>query len=418
MRCAPSAGASTLSALSRSSGQVKAVPKMNKHLAVAATVALAGVLAAPGIAAAGTDPSWAIQSTPNPSGGVDTNMFGVSCPSATACTAVGFSENKSGVALALAEHWNGRKWAIQSTRKPSGAEDSYLAGVSCSSRTACTAAGDSERSSGVDVTLAEHWNGKKWVIQSTPNPSRAKDSDPLAVSCSSGRACTAVGEYEKHSGVVVTLALHWNGRKWTLQSTPNPSGAQSSVLAAVSCSSGTACTAAGAYQNHSGLWVTLAERWNGRKWVIQSSPNPSGAEDSFLYGVSCSSRTACTAAGYYQNSSGVDLTLAEHWNGKKWVIQSTPNPSGAETSEFAAVSCSSGTACTAAGYYKNSSGVDVTLAEYWNGKKWVIQSTPNPSGAETSELAGVSRVSGKAITAVGYYENGTGVELTLAERHS
>jgi hypothetical protein len=49
---------------------------------------------------------------------------------------------------------------------------------------------------------------------------------------------------------------------------------------------------------------------------------------------------------------------------------------------------------------------------------WAIQSTPNPSGAETSWLAGVSRVSGKAITAVGYYENSSGVELTLAERRS
>jgi hypothetical protein len=391
---------------------------MNKQLVVLAVVPLAGMLGAPGVAVAGTDPTWAIQSTPNPSGAESTNLSAVSCPSATACSAVGYSENRSGVYFTLAEHWNGKKWVIQSTPNPSRAEGVDLTGVSCSSGTACVATGDSIRRSGADVTLALQWNGKKWVIQSTPNPHGAQDSDPLGVSCSSGTACTTVGEYENRSGAGVTLALRWNGKKWVIQSTLNPHGAENSVLAGVSCPSRADCNAAGAYQNSSGVYLTLAEHWNGKKWVIQSSPNPTGASRSILYGVSCSSGTACTAAGYYQNSSGAKVTLAERWNGKRWAIQSTPNPSGAENTVLNAVACSSGTACTAAGYYQNSSGVDVTLAEHWDGKTWVIQSTPNPAGSETNWLSGVSRVSGKAITVVGYYENRSGVELTLAERRS
>ena len=134
--------------------------------------------------------------------------------------------------------------------------------------------------------------------------------------------------------------------------------------------------------------------------------------------MSCSSSTACATVGEYQKSSGVVVTLALQWSRKKWAIKSTPNPSGADGSVLQGVSCSSGNACTAVGYYQNGSGVDVTLALHWNGSKWAIQSTPNRSHADGSELFGVSRMSGTAITAIGYYDNVSGDEFSLAERRS
>jgi hypothetical protein len=114
--------------------------------------------------------------------------------------------------------------------------------------------------------------------------------------------------------------------------------------------------------------VTLAERWNGRKWVVQPTPNPSGNQDSELAGVSCPSATSCTAAGDYDNRSSTDVTLAEHWNGTKWTLQSTPNPnpSDAGASALKGVSCSSATACTAVGPYIKRSGAEPTLAERYS----------------------------------------------------
>jgi hypothetical protein len=125
--------------------------------------------------------------------------------------------------------------------------------------------------------------------------------------------------------------------------------------------------------------LTLAERWNGTSWANQTTPNPSGALVSAFNGMSCTSASACTAAGYYTNSAGTYLTLAEHWNGTAWAIQKTPNPSGAQQSVLYGVSCTSASACTAAGSDSTSSG---TLAERWNGTAWTIQKTPNPSGAQ------------------------------------
>ena len=367
-------------------------------------------LAAPG-AAAVTGPSWALQSTPNPSGTPASKLLGVSCLSATACTAVGYYNNGVSAEVTLAEHWNGTKWAVQPTPNLSGAVASELLGVSCSSAKACIATGYYENSSEVELTLAERWNGTNWAIQTTPNPSGTQNSYLYGVSCSSTSACTAVGFDE--SGV---LAERWNGTKWAVESIPNPSGAIG-LLFGVSCPSATACTAVGYVSSNVSAEVTLAEHWNGAKWAVQSTPNPSHPQNIELTGVSCPSATACTAVGTYINSSNLEVTLAEGWNGTKWMIQTTPNPS-IEISYLNGVSCPSATDCTATGAYLNNSGVDVTLAEGWNGTKWAVQTTPNPSGALDSELEGVSCPSATACTAAGYYDNSSGFYVTLAEHYS
>jgi hypothetical protein len=109
--------------------------------------------------------------------------------------------------------------------------------------------------------------------------------------------------------------------------------------------------------------------------------------------------------------------LAEHWNGTEWTIQTTPNPEGATGVELRGISCSSSSACTAVGNYHNNSSGTFTLAEYWNGTEWKIQTTPNPKETKWEELRGVSCTSSNACTAVGYYEEkGSGMGVTFAER--
>jgi hypothetical protein len=79
----------------------------------------------------------------------------------------------------------------------------------------------------------------------------------------------------------------------------------------VSCVTSSACTATGTYVNSAGVYVTLAEQWNGTEWAIQSTPNPSGATFSAIGGVSCVSSGGCSTVGRYINSSGTEVTLAE-----------------------------------------------------------------------------------------------------------
>jgi hypothetical protein len=254
--------------------------------------------------------SWAIPATPNPTGATNSALAGVSCPSADACTAVGESSNGS-AQTTLAESWDGTSWTISSTPDVTGATLSELSGVSCPTTSACTAVGNYVNSSSAQVTVAESWNGTSWTIQSTPNPAGAATSELLGVSCPSSSVCTAVGDSFTAS-VETTLAESWNGTTWTIQSTPSPSGVAYSPLLAVSCPSVSACTAVGDSGDSSSTDVTLAESWNGTSWTMPSTPNPAGATTSALAGVSCSSTSACSAVGDSE-SNAVFGTLAEYF---------------------------------------------------------------------------------------------------------
>jgi hypothetical protein len=166
--------------------------------------------------------------------------------------------------------------------------------------------------------------------------------------------------------------------------------------------------------------MTLAERWNGTSWKIQPTPNPTGGAKSApkdLSGVSCTSATACTAVGHYILGLSQYLTLAERWNGTTWTIQPTPNPNG-QYSELFGLSCTSATACTAVGYHDGGMGVSATFSEQWNGSSWGIQAPPNPAGYDSFQLSGVSCTSAIACTAVGTYRDAHVIDRTLAERSS
>jgi hypothetical protein len=63
--------------------------------------------------------------------------------------------------------------------------------------------------------------------------------------------------------------------------------------------------------------VTLAERWNGISWTVQSTPNPAHGDpgsERHLNAVSCTSSGVCTAVGYYfDRPHDVDLPIAERY---------------------------------------------------------------------------------------------------------
>jgi hypothetical protein len=362
--------------------------------------------------------TWSVQSTPNPSGATLSALSGVSCTSGTACTGVGNYYNSAGNQLTLAERWNGTTWSIQTTPNPSGTTLTALSGVSCASGTACTAVGSYFNGAGTQLSLAEVWNGTAWSIQSTPNVSGATVTAPLGVSCVAATGgCFAAGFSTNTGGTRTPLALGYFGAYgWLIVSAPGPSGAAASSLSSVACPSSTACTGVGSSLNNTGAQVPVAEGWNGTSWSTQATPLPSGAKAGSLSGVSCTSPSACEAVGSYANSSGATVTLAESWNGTAWTIQASPNPNGATASSLSGVSCTSASACSAVGNTVIN-GTRVTLAEAWNGTSWAVQPTRNPTG-QYSALVSVSCVASTGgCLAVGYYGNSAGTRVTLAEAY-
>jgi predicted aminopeptidase len=110
------------------------------------------------------------------------------------------------------------------------------------------------------------------------------------------------------------VADAWNGSNWTSQAVPLPSDNNGGQLSSVSCTSAADCTAVGNYNQSTGGEVTLAEHWAGTAWTIEPTPNAATAIASYLTGVSCTAAAGCTAVGQYQNTSNMRVTLAEHYS--------------------------------------------------------------------------------------------------------
>jgi hypothetical protein len=80
-------------------------------------------------------------------------MHGVSCVSATACTAIGYYYFGS-LAVPLIERWNGSSWSVMAAPNPSGSTYTQLESVACTSVTECMATGYYRKSTGGDLPLA------------------------------------------------------------------------------------------------------------------------------------------------------------------------------------------------------------------------------------------------------------------------
>lgn len=389
---------------------------------VVASAVVACVVLALSASAAGASgpPAWSVQATPNPVGATDSVLAGVSCSSASACTAVGHFNNRAGVGAVLAERWDGTRWSIEPSEKPVGARTSLLFDVTCVSRVACIAVGSVTDRRGVTVPIVERRNGKHWRVQRTPDVGLSSRGVSYlgGVSCPSSRDCIAVGYSGNSAGTAgIPLAERWNGVGWRVESTPLPAGASVGFLSAVSCASARSCVAVGFFVNRVGAGKPLAERWNGTRWSIEPVPSPLAEASVQLVGLSCSRHGACMAAGFFV-VTGIDVMLAERRNGMRWSIQRSLYPAGATGVQFAGASCPSSSACTAVGSFGDISGFDEPLAERWDGMSWTIEPISSPAGAVSTSLSAVSCSSITTCTAVGTSVNGTGTGVTLAERYS
>ena len=125
------------------------------------------------------------------------------------------------------------------------------------------------------------------------------------ISCTSSRSCIAVSDYTYGRGFEGWLGERWGGTRWSTQVLPNPPQGEVIDVSGVSCTSSTACTTVGKYADRNGTERALAERWDGRRWSVQTVVPPVGQTYSGLTAVACTARTGCTAVGYRGNETVV-----------------------------------------------------------------------------------------------------------------
>jgi hypothetical protein len=144
-----------------------------------------------------------------------------------------------------------------------------------------------------------------------------------------------------------------------------------------------------------------------------------GAAAVQLTGVSCAAPSFCTAVGYF-TAAGIDVALAERWDGTRWAIGHARYPRGALAARFSDVSCPSSRACTAVGLRVATSGLDAPLAERWTARGWAVQPTPALGSATApvdASLSGVSCLAPARCEAAGDMTPPTGIEGALVEAY-
>lgn len=324
---------------------------------VAGALAFLGLASAPAARAT----TWSAETSPTTS-----SLFGVSCPDASDCWAVGGSS----VAGKIIHTSNGAAstptWSAQTP--PANASAQYN-DVDCVNASDCWAVGSVYN---VAPLIAATTNGgSTWTTQSPPGPVTVALQ---GLSCANASHCVAVGGLV---GTIPTIIATTNGGStWTTQTPPTTTHTQ---LNDVDCPSATVCFAVG---GSSGAATIIATTNGGATWTTQTPP---ASDDVALNSIDCPSASVCFAVG--NAISGTGEIVATTNGGANWSYQSDGTSQALND-----VSCWDTTDCVAVG----ASG---TIVGTSNGTGWSWQTSGTSTTLYNVDVS--SKASGKAVGASG-----------------
>ena len=142
---------------------------------------------------------WTVVASPNDPAGSASEFRSVSCVGSAFCAAVGYSQggsitNSSDNLVAM---WTGSAFTMAAAPNPPAGFGGALYGVSCFSATSCTAVGQTYLNVGGSQsnTQGQTWDGQSWTIVSTPNgPVSTTLGYSSGVDCLTDWACVSVGD--------------------------------------------------------------------------------------------------------------------------------------------------------------------------------------------------------------------------------
>jgi hypothetical protein len=275
--------------------------------------------------------SWSVVASPDP-GNISNFLSGVTSVDAQNAWAVGASsyQNDSSTGTnALIVHWDGSSWAVVPHSQPEGSI-AFLLGVAAVNTQNAWAVGFAQTSAtSVAHTLIEHWDGRSWTTVPSPNAdSGTNELDGIAAV--NANDAWAVGfTRNTATGITHPLIEHWDGSSWSVMPSPAP-GKLINVLAAIVIVNANDIWADG-YEQSASFSQTLIEHWNGKTWAVIPSKNP-GDGDNELFSINAVDANNIWGVGNYHTGSGDLQTLIERWNGKAWSLEASPNPGNGDAS--------------------------------------------------------------------------------------
>jgi hypothetical protein len=291
----------------------------------------------------------------------------ISCPSAGNCTAAGtYFDNGTGTEQAFVV--SEREWVWGTAIEVPGIDlldgtlNSGASSVSCSSAGNCAAGGLAD-GGGVPFVVSER-NGTWGDAFEPAGLESSASSEISALSCPKAGHCTAGGSSPLSSPQPAFLVAERHNQWGGAFEVPGLArlSAGSTTVDGLSCPAVGDCTAAGIYQDSSGLSHVFVASQTGGRWgqateVAGPVLTPDGAQVGTL---SCGSPGNCVIGGYYADSLQHDqaFVLREH-DGRWGTAIELPGTGALNAGGYArvtSVSCAPTGKCAAVGVYADSSG--------------------------------------------------------------
>jgi hypothetical protein len=144
----------------------------------------------------------------------------------------------------LIQRWDGTEWRTERSANTQSL-DTELNGVTCPSARRCVAVGLQRRGQGIYGPFTEIWDGERWSTMRIHGP-RSPDAELLDVACPRPDRCVAVGFWATGARFRPLIET-WDGDRWTIEPFAPPADFSSSTLNSVACPSATSCHAVGVY---------------------------------------------------------------------------------------------------------------------------------------------------------------------------
>ena len=258
-------------------------------------------------------------------------LQGVVDISPTLAWAVG-NENNNGESLfqQVIEQWDGKEWSVFPNPKFPPNSEAILFAMASTSANDIWAVGDFlQIDKNLDFNLFEHWDGTTWTATTV----RVTGGSFESLSGASADATNDAWAVGFQGLAPKILAKHWDGTKWRTAATPQVAGNKNKLNAVLALAPNDAWAVGFSTPKKpaNAASLTLILHWDGTSWKVVPSPNV-GPKTQFqsntLLGLTASSANDIWAFGFYleSNGSGQAKTLLLHWDGTRWKIAPSPNP--------------------------------------------------------------------------------------------
>lgn len=284
-------------------------------------------------------------------------LAGVSATASDDVWAVGYEQDLRSGYRTLIEHWDGKAWSISLD----GTQQGWLNSVVAIARDDVWAVGSTDY---IGFGLIEHWDGKTWT------PTYFSGSIFLrAVTAINSHDVWAVGQFSHDGSGDYTYATHFDGTGWSHVPTPSPLNKHNidqNWLVSVTALTTDDVWAVGVVRDPDFGYLdrTLTEHWDGKKWSVISSPLLGHRVGNDLWAAVALAPDNVWSVG----ALGVDpdlQPLSEQWNGANW---SAVTPAGADGILQGVTRVPSQTGLWAVGYRVKQNTYIGTLVEYLCGR--------------------------------------------------